>query len=141
MDTAVHSWYHGSSRCSTTCSPPPFPLCQETISSSRAASFLLLLSPPLNAVFFSPCFVILRFKLNFQDNGLNALAGVVSLCPAVTGDLFKVEGGNSRLSEVLTSAAQPCTCFLVLQSTVAITRREVLTSAAQSGICFWRYNL
>lgn len=35
-----------------------------------------------------------------QDNGLNALAGVVSLCPMVTGDLFKVKGGNARLSEV-----------------------------------------
>lgn len=37
-----------------------------------------------------------------QDNTLNALAGVVSLCPAVTGDLFKVEGGNARLSQVRT---------------------------------------
>lgn len=39
-----------------------------------------------------------------QGNELNALAGLVSLCPAVTGDVFKIEGGNSRLSEV-----RPCT--------------------------------
>ncbi|CAN0543264.1 unnamed protein product, partial [Ectocarpus sp. 8 AP-2014] len=39
-------------------------------------------------------------RVNYnQGNGLNALAGVVSLCPAVTGDLFSVEGGNARLSE------------------------------------------
>ncbi|CAM9195491.1 unnamed protein product, partial [Hapterophycus canaliculatus] len=41
-------------------------------------------------------------RVNYnQGNGLNALAGVVSLCPAVTGDVFSVEGGNSRLSEEL----------------------------------------
>ncbi|CAM9405134.1 unnamed protein product [Pylaiella littoralis] len=41
-------------------------------------------------------------RVNYnQDNGLNALAGVVSLCPAVTGTLFSVEGGNARLSEEL----------------------------------------
>ncbi|CBJ27907.1 conserved unknown protein [Ectocarpus siliculosus] len=41
-------------------------------------------------------------RVNYnQGNGLNALAGVVSLCPAVTGDLFSVEGGNARLSEEL----------------------------------------
>ncbi|CAM9810990.1 unnamed protein product, partial [Laminaria digitata] len=45
-------------------------------------------------------------RVNYnQDNGLNALAGVVSLCPAVTGDLFAVEGGNSRLSEELLKAS------------------------------------
>eukprot|EP00903_Cladosiphon_okamuranus_P011915 g11191.t1 len=41
-------------------------------------------------------------RVNYnQGNGLNALAGVVSLCPAVTGTLFSVEAGNARLSEEL----------------------------------------
>lgn len=45
--------------------------------------------------------VVLLCCVSFpQGNGLNALAGVVSLCPAVTGTLFSVEAGNSRLSEV-----------------------------------------
>ncbi|CAM9189606.1 unnamed protein product [Ascophyllum nodosum] len=45
-------------------------------------------------------------RVNYnQGNELNALAGMVSLCPAVTGDLFKVQGGNARLSEELLSAS------------------------------------
>ncbi|CAM9181548.1 unnamed protein product [Discosporangium mesarthrocarpum] len=39
-------------------------------------------------------------RVNYnQGNNLNALAGVISLCPLITGDVFQVEGGNARLSE------------------------------------------
>lgn len=46
------------------------------------------------------CHIVVGVFPLSQGNGLNALAGVVSLCPAVTGTLFSVEAGNSRLSEV-----------------------------------------
>lgn len=36
----------------------------------------------------------------WQDNGLNALAGVVSLCPTVTGEVFSVKEGNSAMTRV-----------------------------------------
>ena len=31
-----------------------------------------------------------------QGTGLNALAGVISLCPLITGEVFKVREGNKK---------------------------------------------
>jgi hypothetical protein len=40
-------------------------------------------------------------RVNYnQDNGLNALAGVVSLCPMVTGEVWTVGEGNAALAQV-----------------------------------------
>ena len=37
-------------------------------------------------------------RVNYnQDNGLNALAGMVSLCPMVTGEIWNVVEGNQAL--------------------------------------------
>lgn len=37
----------------------------------------------------------------WQDNGLNALAGVVSLCPMVTGSVFSIAEGNAALATAM----------------------------------------
>ena len=104
---------------------PPLPPCgQQIMFSTRTTKIPLLLPPALyDRRFF---FVILGFETNFQDNGLNALAGVVSLCPAVTGDLFLVEGGNVRLSEVRTGAAQSLICSRRYNVRSRLRRRDHL---------------
>lgn len=46
-------------------------------------------------------------KVNYnQDNGLNALAGVVSLCPMVTGEIWSVEEGNQALISAMLNTSQ-----------------------------------
>ena len=99
----------------------------------------LLLSPPalLPPALYGHRFVVIS-ELKLQDNGLNALAGVVSLCPAVTGDLFKVEGGNSRLSEVRTVAPLTQQTYLALHLKVSKGPSEMDTGLfpSQNPRCF-----
>lgn len=40
-----------------------------------------------------------------QDNGLNALAGVVSLCPMVTGSVFSLSEGNEVLAQAMLNSS------------------------------------
>ncbi|CAM9895784.1 unnamed protein product [Scytosiphon promiscuus] len=64
-------------------------------------------------------------RVNYnQGNGLNALAGVVSLCPAVTGDVFSVEGGNSRLSEELLNTSASAVRLNTRVSRVVGSRKD-----------------
>ena len=45
-------------------------------------------------------------KVNYnQDNRLNALAGVVSLCPLVTGSTFTIQEGNAAIAQALGKVA------------------------------------
>ena len=40
-------------------------------------------------------------RVNYnQDNTINALAGVVSLCPLVTGSTFTIKEGNGAIAQV-----------------------------------------
>lgn len=46
-------------------------------------------------------------RVNYnQNNNLNALAGLVSLCPTVTGEVVSVHEGNSRMAEAMLQAAE-----------------------------------
>ena len=46
-------------------------------------------------------------RVNYnQNNDLNSLAGLVSLCPTVTGAVVSVREGNARMAEALLQAAQ-----------------------------------
>ena len=55
-------------------------------------------------------------RVNYnQANGLNALAGVVSLCPTVTGKVFSVKEGNAAMSRAMFVAAQ---AFVVQNITI-----------------------
>lgn len=40
-----------------------------------------------------------------QNNDLNALAGLVSLCPTTTGEVVSVQEGNARVAEAMLEAA------------------------------------
>lgn len=45
-------------------------------------------------------------RVNYnQDNGLNALAGLVSLCPTVTGEVVSVQEGNAAMAVAMLQAA------------------------------------
>lgn len=55
-------------------------------------------------------------RVNYnQNNGLNALAGVVSLCPTVTGKVFSVKEGNAAMTEAMIKASH---AFLVRNITI-----------------------
>jgi hypothetical protein len=46
-------------------------------------------------------------RVNYnQNNDVNALAGLVSLCPTVTGAVVSVREGNARMAEAMLQAAQ-----------------------------------
>lgn len=46
-------------------------------------------------------------RVNYnQNNDLNALAGLVSLCPTVTGAVVSVREGNARMAEAMLQTAQ-----------------------------------
>lgn len=46
-------------------------------------------------------------RVNYnQNNDLNALAGLVSLCPTVAGEVVSVQEGNARMAEAMLQAAE-----------------------------------
>ncbi|KAL0040815.1 hypothetical protein WJX79_006365 [Trebouxia sp. C0005] len=57
---------------------------------------------------FATEFVAAVNKVNYnQDSGLNAFAGMVSMLPTVNPDLFKIDGGNVQVPQMLLDHAYP----------------------------------
>ncbi|DBB04108.1 hypothetical protein WJX77_009419 [Trebouxia sp. C0004] len=57
---------------------------------------------------FATEFVAAVNKVNYnQDSGLNAFAGMVSMLPTVNPDLFKIDGGNVQVPQMLLDHAHP----------------------------------
>lgn len=64
-----------------------------------------------------------RVNYNTDNGRLNALAGLVSLCPTVTGEVISVKEGNSQMALAMLQAAHANLRFNVTVGTVQVLKK------------------